>query len=40
MKFVWNGTDENGRSVASGVLLYRVIADGKTLQSKKIILVK
>jgi len=28
---VWDGTDDAGRSVASGVYLYRLTADGRTL---------
>ncbi len=35
----WNGTDENGRSVASGVYLYRFQA-GDAVQTKKMLLAK
>jgi len=36
---VWDGTDENGSSVSSGVYLYRMYADG-FVNSKKMLLIK
>jgi flagellar hook assembly protein FlgD len=36
---VWDGTDDAGRSVGSGVFLYRIVADEFTA-TKKMILIK
>jgi flagellar hook assembly protein FlgD len=36
---VWDGTDDSGRSVGSGVYLYRMITDDFTA-TKKMILIK
>jgi flagellar hook assembly protein FlgD len=36
---VWNGTDGNGRSVGSGVYLYRIVA-GAHNATKKMVLMK
>ncbi|MBK7701906.1 MAG: choice-of-anchor D domain-containing protein [bacterium] len=37
----WNGTDQRGRQVASGVYLYRLYQDGRQLgQSRKMVLVR
>ncbi|KAA3604453.1 MAG: T9SS C-terminal target domain-containing protein [Calditrichaeota bacterium] len=38
-KILWNGTDENGKSVASGVYFYRINA-GDFVSSKKLLLLK
>lgn len=38
-KYFWNGTDENGRQVVSGVYFYRLAA-GKFSQVKKMIVIK
>jgi hypothetical protein len=37
---VWNGTDETGKSVGSGVYFYSWKVDGKTIKSKKMLLLK
>ncbi|MDP2172700.1 MAG: T9SS type A sorting domain-containing protein [Candidatus Cloacimonadaceae bacterium] len=36
---LWNGTDQSGRSVVSGVYFYRLVTDNKTL-SKRMLLLK
>ncbi len=36
---VWNGTDEQGRAVSSGVYLYRLEASGRSL-TKRMVLVR
>ncbi|MDP3114826.1 MAG: T9SS type A sorting domain-containing protein [Candidatus Cloacimonadaceae bacterium] len=36
---LWNGTDQSGRSVVSGVSFYRLVTDNKTL-SKRMLLLK
>ncbi|MBC8415148.1 MAG: hypothetical protein H8E11_01825, partial [Candidatus Cloacimonetes bacterium] len=36
---VWNGEDENGKSVSSGVYFYKM-KNGNYLSSKKMILLK
>jgi len=36
---LWNGTDNNGRSVASGIYLYKIQA-GKYSNTKKMMLMK
>jgi carboxypeptidase T len=36
----WDGKDNNGNSVASGVYFYRLEAEGQTSQTKKMILLK
>lgn len=38
--YLWDGTDESGRSVATGVYLYRLIGDGNVIQSKKMMFIK
>ncbi len=37
---VWNGKDENNRSVASGVYFYKMKVDDKTIATKKCLLLK
>ena len=37
---VWNGKDENDKSVSSGVYFYRLVNEGKTVQSRKMLLMK
>ena len=37
---VWNGKDTNNKSVSSGVYFYRLINDGKTVQSRKMLMLK
>ncbi|MCK4956954.1 MAG: T9SS type A sorting domain-containing protein, partial [Candidatus Cloacimonetes bacterium] len=36
----WNGKDGNDKSVSSGVYFYRLVNEGKTVQSRKMILLK
>ena len=38
--FMWDGTDESGRAVATGVYLYRLIGDGRVIESKKMMFIK
>ncbi|MEN6445322.1 MAG: M14 family zinc carboxypeptidase [Candidatus Cloacimonas sp.] len=38
-QYVWNGKDDSGRSVSSGIYLYKMIADGKS-QNRKMLLLK
>jgi len=33
----WNGSDDSGRAVASGVYFYRLEADGRTLSGKMVL---
>lgn len=35
---VWNGKDENGRSVASGIYIYELLAEGKRLSNKMVLM--
>jgi len=37
---VWNGDDENGKPVSSGVYLYKLNVDGKTEAMRKCVLLK
>ena len=37
---IWNGKDENDKSVSSGVYFYRLVNEGKTIQNKKMLLMK
>ncbi|NQV17724.1 MAG: T9SS type A sorting domain-containing protein [Armatimonadetes bacterium] len=34
---VWNGTDENDKSVSSGVYFYQLVNEGKSVQSRKML---
>jgi flagellar hook assembly protein FlgD len=38
-KLTWNGTDESGSSVSSGIYFYKLAVDGNTL-TRKMILIK
>jgi hypothetical protein len=38
--YVWDGRGESGTNVASGMYVYRLIADGRVIQSRKLILMK
>jgi flagellar hook assembly protein FlgD len=35
---VWNGTDDNGRALASGVYLYRLETTGKSVTRKCVLM--
>jgi len=37
---VWNGVDEFGKSISSGVYFYKLVGDGKTIDTKKCLLLK
>ena len=37
---VWDGTDQNNKSVSSSVYFYKLEIDGKTIKSKKMLLLK
>ncbi|MBC8415646.1 MAG: T9SS type A sorting domain-containing protein [Candidatus Cloacimonetes bacterium] len=37
---VWNGKDENDKSVSSSVYFYRLVNEGKTIKNKKMLLIK
>ncbi|MBT3755191.1 MAG: T9SS type A sorting domain-containing protein [Candidatus Cloacimonetes bacterium] len=37
---IWNGTDQTGKQVSSGIYFYRLISDGKHITSKKMLLLK
>ncbi len=37
---VWDGTDNLGKSVSSGIYFYRLVVDGKGVDSKKCVLLK
>lgn len=37
---VWNGKDENDKSVSSGVYFYRLVNEGKMVQTRKMLLMK
>ncbi len=39
-KVDWDGTDENNQPVSSGIYLYRLNVNGKTVASRKMILIK
>ena len=36
---VWNGTDDSGRAVASGIYIYRLVVDGVPLAVRRMILI-
>lgn len=36
----WNGTDDSGKPVSSGIYFYKLISDGKNIASKKMLLLK
>ena len=36
----WNGKDENGNDLQAGVYLYKLLMNGKTAETKKLILMK
>jgi len=38
-EFTWNGKDQNGKSLPSGVYIYRMVA-GEFVKSKKMVLLK
>jgi flagellar hook assembly protein FlgD len=38
-QLTWNGRDSRGKSLASGVYLYRIVADGQA-ESRKMVLLK
>ncbi len=37
---VWNGKDEKGKNVSSGIYFYKLIVDDKTIETKKCLLLK
>ncbi|MDP8203467.1 MAG: T9SS type A sorting domain-containing protein, partial [Candidatus Tenebribacter mawsonii] len=37
---IWNGDDESGNSISSGLYLYKLIVNGKTKSVKKCLLLK
>jgi hypothetical protein len=39
-QIVWDGTDEIGNYVSSGLYFYRLQIDGKVIDSKKMMLIK
>ncbi|MDO9578426.1 MAG: two-component regulator propeller domain-containing protein [Candidatus Cloacimonadales bacterium] len=39
-QIIWDGTDQTGKSVSSGIYFCNLIVDGKMLKSKKMMLVK
>ncbi len=39
-QLTWNGTDDNQTSVSSGVYFYKLTIDGKTIDTKRMILMK
>ena len=39
-QIVWDGTDENNKSVSSGIYFYKLINDGKILKTKKMLMIK
>ena len=38
-EIVWNGTDDSGRAVASGIYIYRLVVDGVPLAVRRMILI-
>ena len=36
----WNGKDESGNDLQAGVYLYKLLVNGKTTQTKKLILMR
>ncbi len=39
-QIIWNGTDDNNKPVSSGVYFYRLIADDKIIDTKRMLLLK
>ncbi len=39
-KVIWDGKNDNGKKVSSGVYLYRLVQNGKALATKKMIMIK
>ncbi len=39
-QIIWDGTDENGKNVSSGIYFYKLIVDDKTIATKKCLLLK
>jgi flagellar hook assembly protein FlgD len=37
---IWNSKDQNGKPVSSGIYFYKLNVDGKTIKSKKMLLLK
>ena len=37
---VWNGNNKSKQSVASGLYFYKLVSDGKTIDTKKMLLIK
>jgi len=37
---IWNGTDENNQPVSSGLYLYKLISNGKVIDTKKMLMLK
>ena len=39
-QIIWNGTDDNGKNVSSGIYFYKLKVDDKTFATKKCLLLK
>ncbi|MBC8414828.1 MAG: hypothetical protein H8E11_00170, partial [Candidatus Cloacimonetes bacterium] len=39
-EMIWNGRDDNGKRVSSGVYFYKLNVNGKTEKTKKMLLLK